>query len=88
MRAPFDAPGDWPGYAWRAVRRIIRRSGVIAMRNLSSAAGRRMRVWAFVASEGTGAVPLADGRGGAGVVLGRGAVVSGMAFPFAGWGLG
>jgi len=67
---------------------MIRRSG-IAMRNLSSAAGRGMRVRVSVAAGGTGgALPLADGRGRAGLVLGRGAVVSAMAFPFAGWGSG
>jgi len=74
------------GYARRAVRRIIRRSGVIAIWNLSTAASRHIRVRPVVVSDGIGgAVPLADGRGRVGVVLGRGAVVSGMAFPFAGW---
>jgi len=76
-------------YPWRAVRRMIRRSGVIAMRNLLSAAGRGMRVRVSEAAGGTGgAVPLADGRGRARRVLGLGAVVSAMAFPFAGWGMG
>jgi hypothetical protein len=76
-------------YERRAARRIIRRSGVIAMRNLSSAAGRVMRVRAFVASGiAGGLVPLADGRGRVWVVLALGAVGSGMTFPFRGAGLG
>jgi F420-0:gamma-glutamyl ligase len=67
-----------------APRRMIRRSGVIAILNQSSGAGRPWRVGDFVASAGTGGlVPLADWRGRAGVE-----VVSGMAFPFAGWDVG
>jgi hypothetical protein len=56
-------------YAWRGARRIIVRSGDIAVRN-TPAAGRRVRVCAFVTSDGIGgtggfggAVPLRDGRG-------------------------
>jgi len=89
MRAPLARLRLAEGYARRAVRRIIRRSGVIAMRSLLSAAGRGMRVRVPVAADGTGgAVPLADERGRAWLVLGLGAVVPAMAFPFAGWGLG
>ena len=40
-------------YAWRGARRIILRSGDIAVRN-TPAAGRRMRVRAFVTSDGIG----------------------------------
>ncbi len=77
------------GYPRRALRRIIRRSGVIAIWNLSTAASRHIRVRPVVVSDGSGgAVPLADGRGRVGVVLGRGAVVSVMALPFAGWAWG
>ena len=89
MRALLTRLEAGRGYARRAARRIIRRSGVIAIPNLPSAAGHRIRARAFVASGGTGgAMPLADGRGRAGVVVGRGAVVSGIVFPFAGWVLG
>jgi len=49
------------------------------MRNLSSAAGRRVRMGAFVAAGGV-AVPLADGCGRVGVALGFDAACSGMAF--------
>jgi hypothetical protein len=56
-------------YAWRGARRIILRSGDIAVRN-TPAAGRRVRVCAVVTSDGIGgtdgfggAVPLRDGRG-------------------------
>ena len=68
-------------YALRGARRIILRSGDIAVRN-TSAAGRRVRVYAFVTSDGIGgtggfggAVPLcalvplfvtSDGIGGTG----------------------
>jgi hypothetical protein len=71
------------GYEWRAVLCIARRSGVIAMRNLSSRVG--LPMWAFVAAGGTGgvAVPLADGRMRVGGALGCDAG-SGMAFPFEG----
>src|SRR5882672_9221681 len=59
-----------------APRRMIRRSGVIAILNQSSRAGRPWRAGVFVASAGTGGlVPLAGWRGGAGVE-----VVSGIAF--------
>jgi len=40
-------------YAWRGARRIILRSGDIAVRN-TPAAGRRVRVCAFVTSDGIG----------------------------------
>ena len=56
-------------YAWRGARRIILRSGDIAVRN-TPAAGRRVRVCAVVTSDGIGGtdgfggtVPLRDGRG-------------------------
>jgi len=71
-------------YAWRGVRRIILRSGDIAVRN-TPAAGRR--VLAVVPSDGIGgtggfggAVPLGDGRGRvvAGPGSGCGAAGSGM----------
>jgi hypothetical protein len=58
--------------------------------NLSSAAGHHLREWAFVASDasdGTGDVN-AGRRIQSGTVLEWGAVVSGMVFPFAGWGWG
>jgi hypothetical protein len=48
-------------YAWRGARRIILRSGDIAVRN-TPAAGRRVRVCAFVTSDGIGGT---DGFGGA-----------------------
>jgi hypothetical protein len=47
-------------YAWRGARRIILRSGDIAVRN-TPAAGRRVRVYAFVTSDGIGGT---DGFGG------------------------
>ena len=47
-------------YAWRGARRIILRSGDIAVRN-SPAAGRRVRVCAVVTSDGIGGT---DGLGG------------------------
>jgi hypothetical protein len=76
-----------PGYLRWKVRRIIRRSGAIAVRNLSSAAGLCMRAGAFVPSDGIGgAVPLRDGRGRVVVVLALGAVGSCMAFSFRRWG--
>ena len=77
-------------YAWRGARRIILRSGDIAVRN-TPAAGRRVRVCAFVTSDGIGGtdgfggtVPLRDGRGRvvAGPGSGRGAVGSGMVSSF------
>ncbi len=86
-------------YAWRGARRIILRSGDIAVRN-TPAAGRCVRACAFVTSDGIGGtdglggtVPLfvtsdgiggTDGLGGA-VPLrdGRGRVVAG---PGSGWG--
>jgi hypothetical protein len=75
-----------PGYFRWKVRRIIRRIGAIAVRNLSSAAGRCMRAGAFVTSDGIGgAVPLRDGRGRVVVVLGWGAAGSCMAFSFRRW---
>jgi len=56
-------------YAWRGARRIILRSGDIAVRNTPTA-GRLVRVCAFVTSDGIGGtdgfggtVPLRDGRG-------------------------
>ena len=56
-------------YAWRGARCIILRSGDIAVRN-TPAAGRCVRVCAFVTSDGIGGtdgfggtVPLGDGRG-------------------------
>jgi hypothetical protein len=73
-------------YAWRGARRIILRSGDIAVRN-TPAAGRRVRVSAVVTSDGIGgtdgfggAVPLRDGRGRvvAGPGSGWGAAGSGM----------
>jgi hypothetical protein len=67
------------------VRRIIRRSGAMAVRSLPAAPGRGMRLGVLVASVGMGgAVPLRDGRNRV-VVLGWGAADSGMAFPFTGW---
>ena len=52
-----------PGYLWGEVRRIIRRSGAIAVRNLPAALGRGMLLDALGASDGMGgAVPLRDGR--------------------------
>ena len=48
-------------YAWPGARRIILRSGDIAVRN-TPAAGRRVRVCAFVTSDGIGGT---DGFGGA-----------------------
>ena len=77
-------------YAWRGARRSILRSGDIAVRNMP-AAGRCVRVCAFVASDGIGgtdglggAVPLRDGRGRvvAGPGSGRGAAGSGMMSSF------
>jgi hypothetical protein len=47
-------------YAWRGARRIILRSGDIAVRN-TPAAGRHVRVCAFVTSDGIGGT---DGFGG------------------------
>ena len=47
-------------YAWRGARRIILRSGDIAVRN-TPAAGRRVRVSAVVTSDGIGGT---DGFGG------------------------
>lgn len=71
-----------PGYVRWKVRRIIRRSGAITVRNLSNAAGRCMRAGAFVTSDGIGgAVPLRDWRSRVVVVLGWGVVGVGMAFP-------
>ena len=73
-------------YAWRGARRIILRSGDIAVRN-TPAAGRCVRVCAVVTSDGIGGtggfggtVPLGDGRGRVvpGPVSGWGAAGSGM----------
>ena len=75
--APDHVSGDRPGgarqalmaagrlhadrdYAWRGARRIILRSGDIAVRN-TPASGRRVRVCAFVTSDGIGGT---DGFGG------------------------
>jgi hypothetical protein len=70
---------------WGEVRRIIRRSGAIAVRSLLAAPGRGTRLGVLVASDGMGgAVPLRDGRNRV-VALGWGAACSGMAFPFTGW---
>jgi hypothetical protein len=70
-------------YAWRGARRIILRSGDIAVRN-TPAAGRRVRVCAVVTSDGIGGTGGTGGFGGA-VPLGdgRGRVVAG---PGSGWG--
>jgi hypothetical protein len=77
-------------YAWRGARRIILRSGDIAVRN-TPAAGRRVRVCALVTSDGIGGtggfggtvplcalVPLfvtSDGIGGTGGTGGFGGAV-------------
>jgi len=75
-----------PRYVRWRVRRIIRRSGAIAVRNLSSAAD-RIRAGAFETSDGIGgAVPLRDGRGRVVVVLGWGAAGSCMASSLRRWG--
>jgi len=63
-------------YLWRAVRRIAPRSEFIAMRNLSSTAGRWVRMRTLVA--GGVAVPLADGCGRVGIALGFDAACSGI----------
>jgi hypothetical protein len=94
-----DRPPAGRDYAWRGARRIILRSGDIAVRN-TPAAGRCVRMCALVTSDGIGGtdgfdgtVPLfvtsdgiggTDGFGGA-VPLrdGRGQVVAG---PGSGWG--
>ena len=47
-------------YAWRGARRIILRSGDVAVRN-TPAAGRRVRARALVTSDGIGGT---DGSGG------------------------
>jgi hypothetical protein len=75
-----DRPPAGRDYAWRGARRIILRSGDIAVRN-TPAAGRRVRMCALVTSDGIGGT---DGFGGA-VPLrdGRGRVVAG---PGSGWG--
>lgn len=74
-----------PGYLRGKVRRIIRLSGAIAVRNLPAALGRGMLLGVLGASDGMGgAVPLRDGRNAV-VALGWGAADSGMAFPFRGW---
>jgi len=64
-----DRPPAGRDYAWRGARRIILRSGDIAVRN-TSAAGRCVRVRAVATSDGIGGtdgfggtVPLRDGRG-------------------------
>jgi hypothetical protein len=73
------------GYLRGKVRRIIRRSGAIAVRSLPAALGRGIALGVLVASDGMcGAVPLRDGRKAV-VALGLGAADSGMAFPFHGW---
>jgi hypothetical protein len=69
-----------PGYFRGKARRIIRRSGAIAVRSLPAAPGRGMRLGVLVASAGAGgAVPLRDGRGRV-VVVGWAAAGSGMWF--------
>ena len=81
-------------YAWRGARRIILRSGDIAVRN-TPAAGRCVRLCALVTSDGIGGtdgvggtVPLGDGRGRvvAGPGSGRGAAGSGMVSSLDTWG--
>lgn len=63
------------------------RSGVIAMLSLSSTAGHRLRVWAYVDLDGTGDLaPLSDGRGQEGVL--RWAAVVWAWRSFRGLGLG
>ena len=52
-------------YAWRGARRIILRSGDIAVRN-TPAAGRCVRVPALVTSDGIGGTDGFDGTGGFG----------------------
>jgi hypothetical protein len=52
-------------YAWRGARRIILRSGDIAVRN-TSAGGRCVRVCAFVTSDGIGGTDGFDGTDGFG----------------------
>ena len=73
-------------YAWRGARRIILRSGDIAVRN-TPAAGRCVRVSALVTSDGIGGTDGFDGTGGFGGTVplgdGRGRVVAG---PVSGWG--
>jgi hypothetical protein len=79
-----DRPRAGRDYAWRGARRIVLRSGDIAVRT-TPAAGHRVR--AVVTSEGIGgtggfggAVPFGDGRGRvvAGPGSGWGAAGSGM----------
>ena len=81
-------------YGWRGARRIILRSGDIAVRNAPDA-GRCVRMYAFVTSDGIGGtdgvggtVPLGDGRGQvvAGPGSGCGAADSGMASSLGTWG--
>ena len=81
-------------YGWRGARRIILRSGDIAVRNAPDA-GRCVRMYAFVTSDGIGGtdgfggtVPLGDGRGRvvAGPGSGCGAADSGMASSLGTWG--
>jgi hypothetical protein len=55
-------------YAWRGARRIILRSGDIAVRN-TPAAGRRVRVSALVTSDGIGGTDGFDGTDGFGGTL-------------------
>ena len=73
-------------YAWRGARRIILRSGDIAVRN-TPAAGRCVRVSALVTSDGIGETDDFGGTGGFGGTVplgdGRGRVV---ARPVSGWG--
>src|SRR6266487_4687837 len=67
-------------YAWRGARRIILRSGDIAVRN-TPAGGRCVRVCAFVTSDGIGGTDGFDGTDGFGGAVplrdGRGRVVAG-----------
>ena len=86
-------------YAWRGARRSILRSGAIAVRN-TPAAGRRVRICAFVTSDGIGGtvslcalVPLfvtSDGIGGTGGFGGAVPLRDGrgrvVAGPVSGWG--
>jgi hypothetical protein len=81
-----DRPRAGRDYAWRGARRIVLRSGDIAVRT-TPAAGRCVRVCAVVTSDGIGgtggfggAVPFGDGCGRvvAGPGSGWGAAGSGM----------
>ena len=60
-----DRPPAGRDYAWRGARRIILRSGDIAVRN-TPAAGRCVRVSALVTSDGIGGTDGFDGTDGFG----------------------